>query len=71
MHFVIWQLVAATERAGARRGTEHPTPPHITHTPPPPHPQPSSPAYPSLRLRSHVVKVTLNCRDDRYWLYSW
>lgn len=56
MHFVIWQVVAATESTGAQWGTEHPTHPPITH-PPPFYPPPYFPAYHSPRQRS----ISSNC----------
>lgn len=71
MLFVFWQLVAATERAGARQGTEHPKSPHIYHTPSPAYPQPHCPACHSPRLCSHAVKVILNCQNDIFLLCVW
>lgn len=56
MHFVIWQVVAATESTGAQWGTEHPTLPPITH-PPPFYPPPYFPALSFSQATFHIVKL--------------
>lgn len=65
MHFVIWQVVAATESTGTQWGTEHPTLPPITH-PPPFYPPPYFPAYHSPRQRSISSNYPLVVTDTGF-----